>query len=623
MMMMTQPANFSTVPQQPMYPYNNQKPVQPPQQQTPTTTQFGTVPAEFTAQSANRSVRTGRTPQERADEIQLLQNYPLPTGGNPLLAGAITLGATAAVTTGVSESTYRWGNGGLASKLNHVDNGKKMATATLTDPDKKQITTDAQTAKLQQLQADADIAYHQTHQKTIETIIPNASSVEAAIADQTANVQALEAAKQAELTNLQSNRRASLQAIVEPNHTGQLNETELTAKVQVLNGNLTPAGYSEWQADVKAAKMNLESANANLKDTEITYNKAQRNLNNTKQAVATQTMEALEKEAFGTKKRGLWGGEFFELKESATLQRAGWIDNARAFHNDQSVDFGGGQDSQQKYIQFLEEKINEKTFREQKRIKGYEAFTPEQQASYDAWKQKPGNVKPPVYLDEVIAKNKVVLFEEQILQSTESNRTKAQAKKASYETAYNDLTDGTQYADHLNYEVNQNKQVAVAELEAKHTTAVQSAEASHTAAVADAKAKLQQLETIRQNKPTINTNDTDVKAKIDAEVKQQLITAEEDLPKTPIAVDPMEIKDAEGFGKAWQNVDELKAKGFTELAEHSTNAKWAGIKAGALTAVIGAGLTVHQLMEAGKAQDVSNARQARLDQLRKEQQLGG
>ena len=86
----------------------------------------------------------------------------------------------------------------------------------------------------------------------------------------------------------------------------------------------------------------------------------------------------------------------------------------------------------------------------------------------------------------------------------------------------------------------------------------------------------------------------------------------------------MTIEEAGKFGKAWQNVDDLKAKGFTELAEHSKGAKGVGWKAGALVGVIGAGLTLQQFFAAGKAQEANAAKEAKLAQLRQQQaDLGG
>ena len=141
-------------------------------------------------------------------------------------------------------------------------------------------------------------------------------------------------------------------------------------------------------------------------------------------------------------------------------------------------------------------------------------------------------------------------------------------------------------------------------------------------------AKLNQLEAdMAKTPPAIDESKLDAKQNkaLEADVRAK-ITAEQaarDKVKVKVTVDPMDMKEAKGFGKAWQNVDDLKAKGFTNLAEHSTNAKWAGIKAGGLTALIGTGLTIQQFMAAGKAQDITNARAARLDQLRQQQQLEG
>ena len=122
-------------------------------------------------------------------------------------------------------------------------------------------------------------------------------------------------------------------------------------------------------------------------------------------------------------------------------------------------------------------------------------------------------------------------------------------------------------------------------------------------------------EAVRDRKIEKSKLEAEAKAKIDAEYAAK--------PKGKAVHAPLDLKEAEGFGKAWQNVDELKTKGFTELAEHSSNAKWAGIKAGGLTALIGTGLTIQQFMAAGKAQEASNARDAKIAKLRSQLEQQG
>jgi hypothetical protein len=149
-----------------------------------------------------------------------------------------------------------------------------------------------------------------------------------------------------------------------------------------------------------------------------------------------------------------------------------------------------------------------------------------------------------------------------------------------------------------------------------------------SAQLLEAEAKLQQLKDLdASSRPahTPNLKDNKIQAEIKAEANK-LAQAELDLRKAnlpePGFKPSMAIKEAEGFGKAWQKTGELKTNGFAELAKHAETSKWAGIKAGALTFLIGGGLTLQQLAEAGKAQDASNVREARLDQLRKQQQMG-
>jgi hypothetical protein len=191
---MTPPANFSGVPQQPqaLPPYGvNQQQQQQVQQQPQVPQQFGNVPANFQGQSPYSTqpatmMRSGRASLEQLQQqIDQLENQPLPAGGNPLLAGAITLGATAALTTGVSEGAYRWG---LDTKLAHAKNGTETPAERLTPKREADIRKQVEAAKLDAVNEAKVNKHFADHKTTIDGIVSDAVGIEDAIDKQTKKI---------------------------------------------------------------------------------------------------------------------------------------------------------------------------------------------------------------------------------------------------------------------------------------------------------------------------------------------------------------------------------------------------------------------------------------------------
>ena len=639
---MTPPANFSGVPQQPqaLPPYGvNPQQQQPVQQQPQVPQQFGNVPANFQGQSPYSTppatmMRSGRASLEQLQQqIDQLENQPLPAGGNPLLAGAITLGATAALTTGVSEGAYRWG---LDTKLAHAKNGTETPAERLTPKREADIRKQVEAAKLDALNEAKVNKHFADHKTIINGIVSDAVNIENAIDKHKRKQGTLSSEYKAQLNALDEPHRLALSKIVDPTATTSL--LDLDQKLQELNAATakTPTGFDTWANELKTAQEKLSFTEQTLTKLFTENYSAIRRLDTAKDLIGMTQILALEQEAFGKKIKRPFREVKYQLDNPAG-KRSSWIAKAQEFHNNDQKVGTAGTDYQQKYIQFLEERINERRFREQIGLIEVRVLNATEAADFEKWKQAPGNSRQAIDLQETfkVHQKKLLPLENEVLR-IEKEYTLHKNNKNSLNKTIQKLNapsgksvGAIENRNHLEHQAKVEQQGKIATLEKEHTAKVQAAEAAHKVDLDTAKGKLQTLKDIQTKQPKALTVEEAVGNKkinpkqVEADAKIKINEEYANQPKGKAVHAPLDLKEAEGFGKAWQNVDELKTKGFTELAEHSSNAKWAGIKAGGLTALIGTGLTIQQFMAAGKAQEASNARDAKIAKLRSQLEQQG
>jgi len=654
---MTPPTSFSGVPQQPqaLQPYGVNQQQQQYQQPLQVPQQFGNVPAGFTGQPsmtpynytyqqqpfqpANR-VRSGRSQQAVADEIQVLENTPLPAGGNPFLAGALTLGATAAVTTGVSAGAYHWGLD--ETKLAHADNGTEKPADPLTDTEKAKI-------RAKTLEAQAKVNFEAANQAKIVQITGAAATVNVAEAQTEVKnkISQLETAKSSALQKLETNNLNDLKLIVDPFNEKTLSADDLKTEIDRIKGlkEIPTDEYKTWKRAVEGKNHEIKKAEELVGRTEKALNEKKRQINLRELELGSKKVADLKKLAFGT---GRNNGDLSVIQESS------WGDEAAKLWNQANPDKtpklslnNALASDHQAYVDYFIEKINERKYKQtviynEKNVMGQNTnrsltadqvntpLTLEQRTAYETWKR--ANPNTVINLEAEFKKDDIHQKLVRELEKPQLHYDNAVSNKNTLDSAKTTLLE-SKSSNGVSFEAYSSDSPKLAEIkrqELRHQNAVKLETQRHEALLSEEKrklTKLNQLETdMAKAPPAIDESKLDAKQKkvLEADVRAK-ITAEQaarDKVKVKIAVDPMDIKDAKGFGKAWQNVDDLKAKGFTNLAEHSTNARWAGFKAGALTALIGTGLTIHQFMEAGKAQDITNTRAARLDQLRRQQLEG-
>ena len=333
-------------------------------------------------QPTNR-VRSGRTQQAVADEIQVLENTPLPAGGNPPLAGVVTLAATAAVTTGVSEGAYRWG---LDTKLAHAKNGTETPADPLTPERKDEIRASVETEKLDVVNKAKVEEYFTKNQEEIQRIVPDAITVEDAIDKQKAKIDDLKTTQQGELSTLNTQKQQALKAIVAPATSGVLTEAEINTKVSALNV-AKHTGFDAWAKELNDLTTAKTTADNALKVAEDAFTNA-KNAKNTKiLQIGQDVIQNLERKAFGyqvpLKPESYWGG-------GITLQRNSRIEQAKKWHLDAGrtfleSDFYSVALDQPKYIEWLEHKINERKFKEVHKLK--RPLNDSQKQMFEDWKK--------------------------------------------------------------------------------------------------------------------------------------------------------------------------------------------------------------------------------------------
>jgi hypothetical protein len=516
---MTPPLNFSGVPQQPqaMPPYGINQPPQRMPQQPMMYQQFGVVPDSFQGQqpmmvSNAPMMRSGRANlalknQQLQDQIDTLENQPLPAGGNPVGVGALAVGAAGATAVGASEVAYRWD---LDKKLAHEHNGREIPATPLTDTEKAEIKIEARKDAIDKLNTEALQTFKQEQLTKAQAIVTNATSVDDAIVKLNASTPEAPTGKllkDKDLAKLKTDIETTEDLITKK--TGEIQAVRKSGKWLLVTDYIKPAedialGINFWDRVTRQSSNMRAEAQAAFMEPKIAVLKSE-----------------LEKIAPAHK------AEILKLIDKNNISGA-----------------------------------NQYMATNSLRGKGISAYLP------DIKTGDGGNA----YLDYLESQPKLnkVLTEKQAIVSEQTTLA---------------------------------KQI---EAHTKHTQDLN---------------KLKELKKVAP--PIHNTTPTLNEQTLQAEINRRITDAESKLvqpkPNTPIL-----DADAKGFGKAWQNVDDLKAKGFTELAEHSKGAKGVGWKAGALVGVIGAGLTLQQFFAAGKAQEANAAKEAKLAQLRQQQaDLGG
>lgn len=611
---MTPPLNFSGVPQQPqaMPPYSINQPPQRMPQQPMMYQQFGVVPDSFQGQqpmmmSNAPMMRSGRANlalknQQLQDQIDTLENQPLPAGGNPVGVGALAVGAAGATAVGASEVAYRWD---LDKKLAHEHNGREsQLREPLTDPQIQTITDEVKQAKLQELQRQADVAFYNDKQtiKEAQKIVKGSANLKDAILTQIGNIETLKNEQQKALNAFELEQRAKAYGILNhgktPDASGKILRVDDIAKEIALLETTPSVTPAVPLADVQKLELDINAVETKITETKELL----RQKNSTQQSIVLKEIEALEKKAF---KNGFLGFDFkFGAKQTEARNKFG-IDLAKTA-------------GQQNYLDYLQEQVNQKTYLEEVVNKGNEykfgSDHLKDDASYKTWK---ATQKPTVTISELLGKVDSVLEGDITKLIKEFNDLTGQKN-----TSFTALQDAyTQNKPYYDYQNNPEKLKKLRELQSKHHMPI------NTQEIVDARKKLEALEAIENRKPNIPATALEkqgIKTQLDADIQQKISAKQATQTKKTETHASMTIEEAGKFGKAWQNVDDLKAKGFTELAEHSKGAKGVGWKAGALVGVIGAGLTLQQFFAAGKAQEANAAKEAKLAQLRQQQaDLGG
>ena len=513
---MTPPLNFSGVPQQPqaMPPYGINQPPQRMPQQPMMYQQFGVVPDSFQGQqpmmmSNAPMMRSGRANlalknQQLQDQIDTLENQPLPAGGNPVGVGALAVGAAGATAVGASEVAYRWD---LDKKLAHVDEGKPVVTPTLDQQAKDAIKIKATKDAIDKLNTEALQTFKQEQLTKAQAIVTNATSVDDAIVK--------------------------------------------------LNASTPEAPTGKLLKDKDLAKLKTD-------------------IETTEDLITKKTGEI---KALRIKKTGTARVDCIKLAEDIAL----------GIHP------------------------GHKLIRQSPKMRA------EAQAAF---------IQPEIEALKIELETINTAHKAEVLKLIDENNISGvnqyiADKKLSISASLTDIKTpqgGNAYLDYLESQPKLNKVLTEKRAIVSEQTTLARKIEEHTKHTQD----LNKLKELKKVAPPIhNTTPTLNEQTLQAEINRRITDAESKLvqpkPNTPIL-----DADAKGFGKAWQNVDDLKAKGFTELAEHSKGAKGVGWKAGALVGVIGAGLTLQQFFAAGKAQEANAAKEAKLAQLRQQQaDLGG
>ena len=627
---MTPPLNFSGVPQQPqaMPPYGINQPPQRMPQQPMMYQQFGVVPDSFQGQqpmmvSNAPMMRSGRANlalknQQLQDQIDTLENQPLPAGGNPVGVGALAVGAAGATAVGASEVAYRWD---LDKKLAHEHNGREIPATPLTDTEKAEIRAKAEQAKLTELNDEAVKKHFATNEKTIKSIVNDALTIEDAIGKQTASIQALGTTPKDELSALQAEKRLALSKVIDDTATAPLSDLE--AKIQALKTATQPTRHDAWIKESKRLDGAVNKAETSITEFEKAKKQSSIQIDAKKKVLALEAIQELENKAFGAPS---WTEKNHSAKSAKF--RDEWVKEAKAFFNDPTVDSIDPK-TQPKYMEFLTEKINERKFKKEEGIQYNETLKDGKLKAFEEWKADPANsakLEKPVDLQKTYDDNRNLKQLEAKVTESKQKLIEARQQRTKAEGIRDDYKNSDKSKPHLEYQEKLEQRDKIATIEKEHTARVKQVEATHTKALTEAKNKLTQLEGIKAKQPskitklTSGFDTTNVEAEVLRAEEKALANKSKGKVPDLFATDA----EAKGFGKAWQNVDDLKAKGFTELAEHSKGAKGVGWKAGALVGVIGAGLTLQQFFAAGKAQEANAAKEAKLAQLRQQQaDLGG
>ncbi|MCX5920218.1 MAG: hypothetical protein NTW61_02670 [Candidatus Melainabacteria bacterium] len=618
---MTPPLNFSGVPQQPqaMPPYGINQPPQRMPQQPMMYQQFGVVPDSFQGQqpmmmSNAPMMRSGRANlalknQQLQDQIDTLENQPLPAGGNPVGVGALAVGAAGATAVGASEVAYRWD---LDKKLAHEHNGREsQLREPLTDPQIQTITDGVKQAKLQELQRQADVAFYNDKQtiKEAQKIVKGSANLKDAILTQIGNIETLKNEQQKALNAFELEQRAKAYGILNHGKTtdasGKILRVDDIAKEIALLEKTTPVIPAVPLTEVQKIESQIEAVEAQIKPkvdllTEITDQRK-----SIRQNIVLKEIEALEKKAFQNHLLD-WG--FSERQKEARNNHGTSLTSSA---------------EQQHYLDYLQEQVNQKTYLAEvnkgEKVKfGLDHL--KSNTEYEDWKKGREAKQVDDLIREADKKTKIKLSELEgkgITLNNELAPLRVEHKRlVDIDEDYNNRN--TPYQE---YKSKMQKLDDLKLLQAEQHTPIKTKE------MGEAQKKLTDLETIESKKlkvPEAALEKQGIKTQLDADIQQKISAKQATQPKGKVPDLFATDAEAKGFGKAWQNVDDLKAKGFTELAEHSKGAKGVGWKAGALVGVIGAGLTLQQFFAAGKAQEANAAKEAKLAQLRQQQaDLGG